>query len=70
MLPAEYTWFEPVLVAAIVVFVVDLIGNTITFSNRFFNALITAIVFALIFGTLVHFDLVEFSGAVKTPTAS
>ena len=70
MLPAEYTWFEPVLVAAIVVFVVDLIGNTITFSNRFFNALVTAIVFALIFGTLIYFGLGDVSVAVKTPTAS
>ena len=33
-LPPQYFWLEPVLLAAAVVFVVDLISNTITFSNR------------------------------------
>lgn len=51
-LPAEYAWFEPVLVAAGVVFVVGLIGNLISFGSRFGNALVTAIVFAVIFGAL------------------
>jgi hypothetical protein len=46
------TWLEPVVIAAAVVFVVDLIGNMISFSNRFLNALVTALVFAVIFGTL------------------
>lgn len=54
-LPPEYGWLEPVLIAAAVVFFVDLIGNMITFSNRFVNALVTAIVFAAIFGALVYF---------------
>jgi uncharacterized membrane protein len=53
-LPAEYSWLEPVLVAAAVVFVVDLIGNILSFSNRFVNALVTAIVFAIIFGGLTY----------------
>lgn len=51
-LPAEFSWLEPVLIAAAVVFVVDLIGNMISFSNRILNALVTALVFAVIFGTL------------------
>lgn len=51
-MPAEYLWLEPVLIAAAVVFVVDLIGNMISFSNRVLNALVTAVVFAAIFGTL------------------
>ena len=51
-LPAEYVWLEPVLIAAAVVFFVDLIGNMLSFSNRFLNALVTSIVFAVIFGTL------------------
>ena len=51
-LPPQYFWLEPVLIAAVVVFVVDLIGNTITFSNRTLNALVTAIIFAIIFGAL------------------
>ena len=65
-LPAEYAWFEPVLIAAIIVFVVDLIGNTITFSNRFFNALATAIVFAIIFGALVYFGYGQVAVSVRT----
>jgi hypothetical protein len=30
-LPAEYAWFEPVLIATIVVFIIDLVGNSIGF---------------------------------------
>ena len=45
ILPPQYTWLEPVLIASLVVFVIDLIGNSITFSNRYANALISAIVF-------------------------
>lgn len=55
VLPVEYAWLEPVLVAALVVFVIDLIGNAITFKNRFANALVTAIVFAVVFGALVYY---------------
>jgi hypothetical protein len=53
-LPVEYAWFEPVLIAAVVVFFVDWIGNSITFSNRVVNALVTAVVFAVVFGVLVY----------------
>lgn len=55
MLPAEYAWFEPVLYASIVVFVVAWIGNALLFVNKFLNALLTAVVFALIFGALTYF---------------
>jgi hypothetical protein len=51
-LPAQYVWFEPVLIVAVVVFFVSLIGNVITFSNRVANALITAVLFAALFGGL------------------
>jgi zinc transporter ZupT len=54
-LPPQYFWLEPVLFAAVIVFVVDLIGNLITFSNRFANALVTAILFAGLFGALVYY---------------
>ncbi len=50
-----YGWLEPVLIAAGVVFIIDLIGNMLTFSSRFLNALVTAIIFALVFGALVYF---------------
>ena len=50
LLPAQYAWFEPVLIASIVVFVIDLIGASIAFGNRFLSALMSAILFALVFG--------------------
>lgn len=52
-------WLQPVLIAAAVVFVLDLIGNLISFSNRIVNALTTALVFAVLFGSLIHFGLVK-----------
>jgi hypothetical protein len=48
-LPPEYAWVELVIIAALVVFVSDLIGNTVSFNNRFMNARATAIVFAVVF---------------------
>lgn len=66
VLPAEYVWLEPVLVAAVVVFVIDLIGNSITFSNRFANALATAVVFAVIFGALVYYGYARVSIEITT----
>lgn len=55
ILPTEYAWLEPALIASIVVFVIGLIGNALSFSNRFVNALVTAIAFTVIFGALYHF---------------
>lgn len=54
-LAPEYLWLEPVIFAAIIVFMVDLIGNFIVFGNRFLNALATAIIFGLIFGALSYY---------------
>ncbi|MEL6747547.1 MAG: hypothetical protein AAGF32_03180 [Pseudomonadota bacterium] len=71
LLPPEYAWFEPVLVASIVVFVVDLIGNSIAFGNRIVNALVTAIVFAIIFGALAYFGFGSFDVDVQNiPTVA
>lgn len=53
-LPGEYAWLELVLIGGAVLFVIDLIGNTLSFSNRFVNALVTAIVFAIVFGALTY----------------
>jgi len=70
-LPAQYAWFEPVLVAAVVVFIIDLVGNTIGFGNRFLSALMSAIVFALVFGALVYFGYGSVSMSVtSTPSAT
>jgi hypothetical protein len=70
-LPPEYFWLEPVIVAAIVVFVIDLIGNTLAFGSRVVNAFVTAVVFALVFGALVYFGYGNISMTVSTtPSAS
>jgi hypothetical protein len=53
-MPPELLWLEPVIVAAIIVFFVDLIGNMISFNNRILNALTTALVFLCIFGALSY----------------
>ncbi|MEL6210641.1 MAG: hypothetical protein AAFR44_10770 [Pseudomonadota bacterium] len=57
VLPTEYAWLEPVIVAAIIVFLVDLVGNSLAYSGRFVNALMTAIVFLVVFGALAYFGL-------------
>jgi hypothetical protein len=65
-MPADFAWLEPVLVAAAVVFVVDLIGNMLSFNNRFVNAIVTSVVFAAVFGALAFFAYKE--GAIPTVT--
>jgi hypothetical protein len=66
ILPLQYAWLEPVLIASAVVFVIDLIGNMISFSNRIANALVTAIVFGLVFGSLVYFGYGKVSMSAST----
>jgi hypothetical protein len=72
-LPSEYTWFEPVLIAAIIVFIIDLIGSMIVFSRRpMLSALASAILFAVIFGVLVYYGYGRVEMSVSTrpePTA-
>ena len=54
LLPAQYAWFEPVLIATIVVFIIDLVGNSIGFGNRFLSALMSAITAGASDTTLFH----------------
>lgn len=54
VLPPEYAWVELVIIAAIVVFVSDLIGNMVNFNSRLMNAFTTAIVFAVAFLLTVY----------------
>ena len=71
LLPLKYLWLEPVLIAAAVVFVIDLVGNTISFSSRTVNALVTAVVFAMVFGSLVYFGYGNIAMSVSsTPSAT
>jgi hypothetical protein len=70
-LTAQYAWFEPVLIATIVVFIIDLIGNSISLGNRFLGALMSSIVFAVVFGALVYFGYGNVSMSVTaTPSAT
>jgi len=66
LLPAQYAWFEPVLIASIVVFIIDLVGASIAFGNRFLSALMSAMLFALVFGALVYFGYGNVSMSVTT----
>jgi hypothetical protein len=71
LLPEQYAWFEPVLVATIVVFVINLIGNTIGFGSRIGGALMSAILFAIVFGGLAYFGYGSVSMSLTTtPSAS
>lgn len=66
----ELGWLQPVLIAAAVVFVLDLIGNMISFSNRVLNAFTTALVFAVLFSALIHLGVVRLDvSAVPTVDA-
>jgi hypothetical protein len=44
----------PVVVAAIIVFVINTVGSFIEFNNRFVNALVDTVLFAVVFGALVY----------------
>ncbi|HET6387876.1 hypothetical protein [Hyphomicrobium sp.] len=52
-------YLEPVLIGAAIVFVLDLIGNMISFSNRVLNAFATAVVFAIVFGALLYTEVLK-----------
>ena len=49
----------PVVVAAIIVFVINTVGSFIEFNNRFVNALVDTVLFAIVFGALVHFGKLQ-----------
>jgi hypothetical protein len=65
-LPADYLWLEPVLIAAAVVFVIDLIGNALSFGSRVTNAFVTAVVFTVVFGALVYFGYGKITMSVSS----
>ncbi|HZP07886.1 hypothetical protein [Methyloceanibacter sp.] len=66
-MPAEYAWFEPVLIAAIIVFIVDFVGSVIVFSRRpALNALTSAVLFAIGFGALVYYGYGKIDVSLST----
>jgi hypothetical protein len=52
---SQFAWLTPVLIAAIIVFLVDLVGNYLEFNNRVLNALVQAVLFAIVFGLLTAY---------------
>ena len=70
ILPAGYAWFEPVLIAGIIVFLINLMGSMLVFSRRpLLNALSSALLFALIFGVLVFYGYGKVQMTVSTKPA-
>jgi hypothetical protein len=67
ILPSEYSWFEPVLFAALIVFAINILGSMLVFSRRpVLNALASAVLFALIFGGLVYYGYSRVEMRVST----
>ena len=65
---SKFAWLTPVLIAAVIVFLVDLVGNYIEFNNRFLNALAQAVLFAIVFGLLTaYFTVSEVTITPVTP---
>ncbi len=65
---SNFAWLTPVLVAAVIGFFVDLVGNYIEFNNRFLNALAQAVLFAIVFGLLTaYFTVAEVTITPVTP---
>ena len=62
---SQETWIQLIAMSAVLVFVIDLIANMLSFSSRFMNALMTAVVFAVLFVVLVYA-----TGNVPTTTAA
>ncbi len=53
--PSGFAFIELILITGVLVFVIDLVGNTLNFRGPFVNALTTALVFAVTFSFLLYF---------------
>ena len=51
---SQEQWIQMIGLSAVLVFIIDLVANMMTFSSRFMNALMTAIVFAVLVGALLY----------------
>ncbi len=60
----QETWLQMIVMAAGLVFVLDLVANFISFGNRMVSAFVTAVLFAVIFGVAVYA-----AGYIPTTTA-
>jgi len=63
---------HPILIAAVIVFVLNAAESFIEFNNRFVNALVDTVLFAVVFWALIHFGYLhmEFSAPAATPAAA
>jgi hypothetical protein len=63
---------HPILIAAVIVFVLNAAGSFIEFNNRFVNALVDTVLFAVVFWALIHFGYLhmEFAPPAATPAAA
>jgi hypothetical protein len=64
---SSQAWLQMIAMSAALVFVIDLIANMLSFSNRFTSALVTAGLFAVLFGSAL-FAIYAIGGAQLTPT--
>ncbi len=51
---SQEQWMQMIGMSAVLVFIIDLVANMLTFSSRFMNALMTSIVFAVLVGILMY----------------
>jgi hypothetical protein len=64
------TWLQMILIGAGLVFVLDLVANFLSFSNRFVSALITAVLFAILFGAAAIYSTGGIPAATVPPATT
>ncbi len=64
-IPAEYQFLVPVVAAALLVFFVDLLGNSISFGSKVINALVTAIIFGGVIYGLDAVSIIELDNIIQ-----
>ena len=64
------TWLQMIVVAAGLVFVLDLVANFISFSTRFVSALGTAVLFAVLFGAAAIYSSARYSDSRRPARSS
>ncbi len=50
----QHVWLDMIAMSAALVFVIDLVANMLSFSNRLVSAFVTAVVFAVLFAFLIY----------------
>jgi hypothetical protein len=50
----QHAWLDLIVMSAGLVFVIDLVANMLSFSNRLTSAFVTAVMFAVLFAFLIY----------------